>query len=101
MGQADATWIDVAAVRAVANRFDTGAEAIDRGAHTQLGRLAFDGATAGQAHVARGEALRSALDRLAGELVQWARAAAEIATALRAGAERYAEADLRGAVRLG
>lgn len=101
MGQTDATSIDVAAVRAVANRFDTGAQVLDAAARIQLGKLAFDGATAGQAHVARGDVLHSTLGRLAGELTQWARAAAEIATALRSGAERYAEADLRGAARIG
>ncbi|MBO0866061.1 MAG: hypothetical protein J2P16_13420, partial [Mycobacterium sp.] len=57
MGQADSTWVDVAAVRAVANRFDTSAEAVDGAARTHLRRLAFDGATAGQAHIPRGDAL--------------------------------------------
>lgn len=93
--------IDVAAVCAVANRFDTSAQAVDGAARIQLGRLAFGGATAGQAHFARGDALRIALGRLTGELTQWSRAAAEIATVLRAGAGRYAEADSRGATRIG
>ncbi|MGH3969123.1 MAG: type VII secretion target [Mycobacterium sp.] len=101
MRQPDATWVDVAALRAVANRFDASAEAIGDAARTQLARLAFGGATAGQAHLARGDALRAALGRLTGELSQWAQAATEIATALRVGAERYAEADLRGAARIG
>ena len=106
MGRADATRfngaaIDVAAVCAVANGFDVSAEAVDCVARTQLGRLAFGGATAGQAHLARGDALRSALGRLTGELTQWGCAAAEIAIALRAGAVGYADADLRGAARIG
>ncbi|MGH3594596.1 MAG: hypothetical protein ACRDUT_01260, partial [Mycobacterium sp.] len=46
-------------------------------------------------------ALRVALDRLTGELAQWARATVEIAATLRAGADRYAEADLRAAARVG
>lgn len=106
MGHADATRfngaaIDVAAVRAVANRFDTSAAAVDGATRTQLGSLAFGGATAGQAHRAGGDALYTAVRRLTGELTQWADAAAAIATALRFGAERYAEADLRGAARIG
>ncbi|MGH3597791.1 MAG: type VII secretion target, partial [Mycobacterium sp.] len=96
MGQRD-TVVDAAAVRAVANRFDATAQLIDGTARTHLGRLAFDGATAGRAHIAHGDALRVALDRLTGELAQWARATVEIAATLRAGADRYAEADLRAA----
>ncbi|MGH3563590.1 MAG: type VII secretion target, partial [Mycobacterium sp.] len=65
------------------------------------GRLAFDGASAGRAHVAGGDALRRALDRWAGELARWSRAGAEIATALRVGAESYADAELRAAARVG
>lgn len=101
MRHTDATWVDVAAVRAVANRLDASAAAIDGVARTQLGRLAFDGSTAGQAHFQRGHALRSTLGRLAGELTRWAHSAAEIATVLRAGAERYAETDLASAARIG
>jgi len=93
--------IDIAAVRAVANRFDAGAEALDGVARTRLGGLAFGGATAGRAHLARGDALRATLGRLTGEMTEWGRAAAEIATALRVGADHYAEADLRGAARIG
>lgn len=101
MGQADATRIDVAAVRAVANRLEDAALAVDAAARTQLGRLAFGGAVAGQAHPARGDALHTALGRLTGELTNWARAAGEIAAALRAGAERCADADRHGAARIG
>lgn len=106
MGQAESTRfngavIDIAAVRAVANRFDAGAEALNGAVRTRLAGLAFGGATAGQAHLARGDALRATLGRLTGELAAWGRAATEIATALRVGADRYAEADLRGASRIG
>jgi hypothetical protein len=100
MGQRDA-FVDAAAVRAVANRFDATAALIDGAARTHLGKLAFDGASAGRAHIAHGDALRAALSRLSCELAQWARATAEIAAALRAGTERYAEADLRAAARIG
>ncbi|HZC89901.1 MAG TPA: type VII secretion target [Mycobacterium sp.] len=100
MGQRDMV-VDVAAVHAVANRFDDAAHLIDGAVRTHLGRLAFDGATAGRAYIGHGDALRLALHRLSGELAQWARATAEIASALRAGADRYAEADQRAAVGIG
>lgn len=87
-------------MRAVASRYDAAAELIN-GANSQLGRLAFGGATAGRAHVVAGDALRTALTGLSDELSQWARASAEIATALRTGANRYADADLRSAARIG
>jgi uncharacterized protein YukE len=93
--------VDVAAVHAVANRFDDATHLIDGAVRTHLERLAFDGATAGRAYIGHGDALRLALHRLSGELAQWARATAEIAAALRAGADRYAEADQRAAVGIG
>jgi hypothetical protein len=92
--------IDVAAIHAVADRIDAAAELIDDAVANHLARLAFGGALAGRAHTARGEALRGGLDRLGVELSQWSRAAAEIAVALRAGAERYAEADVYAAARI-
>jgi uncharacterized protein YukE len=101
MGPSDRTWIDVAAVRAVASRFDDAAEAIDAAARTHLASLTFDGATAGKAHITQGNALHTALNQLTEALSQWSRASLEIATALRAGAGRYADADQRGAVRIG
>jgi hypothetical protein len=63
--------------------------------------LTFDGATAGQVHVARGDALRNAVERLADHVVAWSRASAEIAATLRAGADRYADADERNGQRFG
>ena len=92
--------IDVAAVRAVADRIDAATELIDDAVANHLARLTFGGALAGLAHAARGDALRGGLDRLAAELSQWSRAAVEIAVALRAGADRYAEADLYAAARI-
>jgi hypothetical protein len=94
-------YVDTTSVRAAANRFDATAENIDHAARIQLGRLAFDGASAGRAHVGGGDALRRALNRWAGELAQWSRASAEIATALRIGADSYGAAELRAAARVG
>jgi Excreted virulence factor EspC, type VII ESX diderm len=99
MGRQNA-FVDAAAVRTVANRFDHTAQLIDDAVRTHFARLAFDGATAGRAYAGHGDALRFALNRLAGELSQWARATAEIATVLRASADRYAEADLSAAGRV-
>lgn len=97
MGQA---FVDVAAVRAVANQMDDSAELIAGAARSQLAGLGFGGTLAGRAHVARGDALHTAVSRLVDELSQWARASFEIAAALRVGADRYADADRRGANRV-
>jgi hypothetical protein len=83
--------VDTAAVRIVAARFDTAADILSG----TLSGLRFDGAAAGRAHVAHGDAVRAAVERLAAVLAQWSRAAAEIAAALRADADRYGEAELR------
>jgi hypothetical protein len=99
MGQQNA-FVDAAAVRIVANRFDETSQLIDGAVRTQFGKLAFDDTTAGRTYIGHGDALRIALNRLAGELSQWARASAEIAATLRASADRYAEADLSAAGRV-
>ncbi|KAA8966116.1 ESX-1 secretion-associated protein [Mycobacterium sp.] len=93
MGQADTTRftgaaVDIAAVRTVANRFDAAAQALSEVARIRLGGLAFGGTAAGRAHLARGAALRAGLGRLAGEMTEWGRAAAAIATPQRGGAQR-------------
>ena len=95
------TRVDTAAVRAAAQRFDAAAEILDNALRTHLTGLSFGGSTAGRAHTARGEAVGTALRRLCGELVQWSRAAEEIGAALRAGADRYADAETRAAAVLG
>jgi hypothetical protein len=100
MGQQNA-FVDAAAVRTVAHRFDDAAQLIEGAVHTHFAGLAFDGATSGRAYIGHGDALRLALNRLASELAQWSRATVEIATALRASADRYAEADLSAAARIG
>ncbi len=99
MGQQNA-FVDAAAVRTVANRLDDAAQLVDGALRTHFARLAFDGATAGRGYIGHGDALRVTLNRLAGQLSQWARATVEIANALRASADRYAEADLSAAARV-
>ncbi len=88
------TRVDTAALRAAAQRFDTAADLLDDARRAQLSRFRFDGALAGRAHVAGGDAVRAELDRLAAELERWSRAAAEVAAALRVAADRYVDADL-------
>jgi hypothetical protein len=100
MAQHDA-YVDPAAVQAVAERFDDTAHLIDGTVRTHFGGLAFDGTTAGRAYIGQGDALRFALHRLGTELSQWARASVEVATALRASANRYADADQLAAARIG
>jgi uncharacterized protein YukE len=95
------THVDVAALRAVANQFDGTAQILDAAARNNLSQLAFNGATAGRAHIGRGDALHTSLNRLQADLAQWSRATVEIAAALRAAADRYADAELRSAARIG
>jgi hypothetical protein len=94
------TGVDVAAVYAVADQLSGAAEMIEDAVANHLTWLAFSGARAGRAHTAHGDALRAALERLAAELSRWSRATAEIGAALRAGADRYADADLYAAARI-
>ena len=101
MGQPDLARVDVAALHAVASQYEAVAEIVDGAVRTHLSGLVFDGAAAGRVHVARGDALRAAIDRVGYQLRLWSRAAAEIAAALRASADRYAEADAGAARRLG
>lgn len=101
MGQQPGTWIDTASLRSVAHHFDVSAQALDDTARRYLTGLVFGGVHAGRAHVARGEAVRAALGRLAGDLTQWSRAAGEIAVTLRTGVDGYVDAELRAAARIG
>lgn len=94
------TEVDVAAVHGVAEKLSAAAELVDGVVRNHLARLAFTGAGAGRAHTARGDALRVELERLAAQVSRWSRAAAEIAGALRAGADRYADAELYAAARI-
>jgi hypothetical protein len=101
MGQPDVARVDVAAVHAIARQYEAAADIVEGAVRTHLSGLVFDGAVAGRMHVARGDGLRTAVDQVVGQLRQWSRAAAEIAAALRASADRYAEADARAARRVG
>jgi hypothetical protein len=101
MGELDVARVDVAALRDIARQYDTVAEIVDDAVRSHLTGLAFDGAVAGRVHVARGEALRGAVDDAVGQLHAWSRAATEVASTLRDSADRYAEADSRAARRVG
>jgi hypothetical protein len=99
MAQRDA-FVDAAAVHAVANRFDDTAHLIEGAVRSHFARLAFDGTTSGRAYIGQGDALRFALHQLSGDLSKWARASMEVAIALRASADRYADADHLAAARI-
>ena len=101
MGQPRVARVDVTALHACAREYETAAGIVDAAVRTHLTGLTFDGAAAGRAHVARGDALRVAVDHVVDQLRQWSRAAAEIAAALHASADRYAEADAGAARRVG
>jgi uncharacterized protein YukE len=101
MGEADVVRVDVAAVVGIARQYEAAAEIVDSAVRTHLSSPAFGAATAGRRHAAHGEALRDAVDDVVDQLRQWSRAAAEIAWALRASADRYADADARAARRVG
>jgi hypothetical protein len=95
MGDRDLAHVDVAALLGVAAEYDAVADAVDAVVRTRLSGLQFGGAVAGRMHVARGEAVRVAVDGIADRLREWARASAEIAATLRMTAQRYEEADVR------
>lgn len=101
MGEIETARVDVGALLEVAGRYDEVAHVLDGVAGTHLARLTFDGALAGRDYVARGDALRRAVDDAVEQIRVWSRASREIASALRSSGDRYVEADARGAVRLG
>jgi hypothetical protein len=101
MGEIAAARVDVGALRSIARQYEAVADIVDAAVRTHLTGLAFDGATAGRAYVARGDAVRAAVEEVADQLRLWSRAAAEIGSTLRASADRYADADDRAAARLG
>ncbi|MGZ4528202.1 MAG: type VII secretion target [Mycobacterium sp.] len=94
------TEVDTSAAYRVATEFDGAAQLIDGALIEHLTRLEFGGPAAGRAHTARGDSLRAELERLTSELSQWSRASSEIAAALRATADRYADAELYAAARI-
>jgi hypothetical protein len=95
-----ATEVDAASVHRVADQLSAAAELINGAVADHLSGLAFNGANAGRAYTARGDALRGELERLTTQLSQWSRASVEIAEALRAGVDRYADAELYAAARI-
>src|SRR4051795_11582792 len=99
MGQPDAVRVDVAALHAVARQYEAAADIVEGAVRMHLTGLVFDGAAAGGVHAAGGGAFRVAVRGAVGHLRQWSGAAAEIAAALRASADRYAEADASAARR--
>ena len=101
MGQAEVARVDVAALHAIARQYEAVSDIVEGLVRTHLIGLAFDGAVAGRMHVARGDALRVVVDHVVDQLRQWSRASAEIGAALRASADRYAEADSSAASRVG
>jgi hypothetical protein len=101
MGQPGVARVDVAALHAVARQYEATADIVEGAVRNHLTGLVFDGAAAGRAYAARGDAVRAAVDHVGYQLRGWSRAAAEIAAALRASADRYAEADVRAARRVG
>ena len=89
MGHSTAS-IDTSALITVADRFDDVALLLERAGRSRLG---FDGAHAGSAHTAGGDAVRRSAEQLLVDVQNWARAAAEIGVALRSGARRYRDSD--------
>jgi hypothetical protein len=100
MGQLDVARVQVAMVRDAAREYDSIADAVAQ-ARSHLAGLTFDGAVAGRSHAARGDALRARLGQIDDAMRHWSTASAEIAAALRLSADRYADADVRSARRLG
>ena len=100
MGQADVARVDVPALVGVAQQYRVIADIVDGAVRTHLGWLRFDGACAGSAYVAHGDAVRESMVRVVTTLRQWSRASTEIAAVLEASAHRYAEADVRAGERL-
>lgn len=100
MGLSEPTRVDPAVLLEAANRYELAAERIGAMVRTELSALTFDGALAGSAYTARGDALRGAVDEVVQRLHQWSRSAAAISSALRTTAHRYAESDSHAAQRI-
>lgn len=100
MGLSETARVDVAALLEAANRYELAAERIDATVRAELSTLTFDGALAGSAYAARGDAVRGAVDEVVERLRQWSRSATAISAALRATAHRYVESDRHAAHRI-
>lgn len=101
MGTPGAARVDTAAVRVVAQNYVTAGSIVADAVRNQLAGLGFGATSAGRAYARHGDALRAALSDLAVSLREWSRASSEIAMALTASADRYAEADADAARRVG
>lgn len=101
MGETGAARVNVVELLSIARQYQGVAETVDAAVRTHLTGLGFDGAVAGRAYVARGDALRAGNDDVVSALKLWSRAASEIAATLRASADRYADADARAAQGVG
>ena len=101
MAGRDTAHVDVSALLDVARQYQAAADAVDGAVRTHLAALAFDGSSAGKAHVARGDSVRIGVISVVDRLRRWSRASAEIAAVLTTSADRYAEADAGTARRLG
>ena len=95
MGERDVASVDVGALLEIASEYQSVADAVDAIVRNRLAGLQFGGAAADRMHVARGEAVRIAVDGVADQLREWSRASSEIAATLRTTAHRYDEADTR------
>jgi uncharacterized protein YukE len=93
------TRVDAAALCDAGQQFAAAADILETAARRMV--LVFTGSVAGRAHGVSGERLHDALTQLYAGLREWARAADEIATGLRSGAEYYSEAEDRAAAVLG
>lgn len=91
------TSVDTALVRAAAARIDTAADLLQEAVEAHLRSLRFDGSAAGHAHAVGGDAVQAALHTTTADVVRWARAARELARALRAGADMHAGAETAAA----
>ena len=100
MGERDAARVDIATVLDVARRYEAIADVLDGVTRTRLSPPSFGAADAGRAHAAHGDSLRRAIVDVVDQLRTWSRASNEIAAALRASADHYVDADVRGAGRL-
>src|SRR5262249_24003805 len=101
MGQPEVARVDVAALHAVARECETVADIVESAGRTHHPGVACHGGRPGRMPRGGGDARRAAVDRVVSQLRLWSRAPAEIAAALRASADRYAEADAGAARRLG
>jgi hypothetical protein len=100
MGERDVARIDPSALREVARRYQSAADALS-GTVVPLLRWSFGAHCAGRDYAGRGEALRSALEHSVDQLRLWSRAVTETAVALQVTADRYVATDALAASRIG